>query len=237
MPEKQRLWVLPWGLYPRRVTIYLEEKGILDKLDVVPVNITTQGMDQPPGKPAGSMPILEVKRPSSEGAEDGVYIVQSVALLEYLEDQYGPGSGTPDMRGSTPEERAKVRDCMSVICEATDFFGFYCHNASKLFSTMEEQSEGAAKQALARTHHMLSSLEKMADAKGPWLASSGDHPMLVDCIAMSTMQFAEAVYKVDLTEDHPRLKKLFDAFSARESAKMEEVPDFVQAMAPEMSVR
>ncbi|KAK3710989.1 hypothetical protein LTR37_010010 [Vermiconidia calcicola] len=170
---KQRLWVLPWGLFPRRVTIYLKEKGIMDDFEVIPVEITAEGMAQPPWKPAGSMPILEVRQPTAEGQNDGIFIFQSIPILEYLEDVYAPHSGTPDMRGTTPEERAKVRDCLSVISEATDTFGLYVHNASKIFDGMEEQDRGAASVALKRTHHLLSLLERVADPNGPWLASAG----------------------------------------------------------------
>ncbi|KAK3680787.1 hypothetical protein LTR37_021067 [Vermiconidia calcicola] len=234
---KQRLWVLPWGLFPRRVTIYLKEKGIMNAFEVIPVEITAEGMAQPPGKPAGSMHILEVRRPSEDGQNDGVFIFQSIPILEYLEDVYGPESGTPDMRGSTTEERAKVRDCLSVISEATDTFGLYVHNASKILDGMEEQDRGAATVALKRTHHLLSLLEKIADPNGPWLASAGEGPTIVDCVAMSTIQFAREVYIVDLTEGHPRLRAFFDAFRARDSAGMEVVPEFMRELGPVLSVR
>lgn len=35
--RKLRLWVLKWSLYPRRTTIYLKEKGIMNDFDTVPV--------------------------------------------------------------------------------------------------------------------------------------------------------------------------------------------------------
>lgn len=234
---KQRLWVLPWGLYPRQVTIYLKEKGIFDKFNVIPVNITTNGMEEAPGKPPGSMPILEVDRPSADGKDSGHYILQSTAILEYLEDIYGPGPGTADMRGATPEERARVRDCMSVLNEAVEFFGAYCHKASKLFETMEEPSVEAAKVLLERTQQMLTLLESIAAKEGPWLAGKGGGPTIVDCVAMAFMQFAWYVYKFDVTEGHPRLKTLYDVFSKKESAEMEEVPQFVKDLAPNLSVR
>ena len=232
-----RLWVLPSGLCPRRVTIYLKEKGILDEFDIIPIEITADGQSYSPGKPPGSLPILEICPPSTDEALDGKYIFQSAAILEYLEDVYGPKFGTPNMRGFSPEDRAKVRDCMNILCEATDFFGFYCHNASKLFATVEEQSPDAAKMAIARVHHMLSLVEKLADPGGPWLAGSSGTPTIADCVAMSTMQFAEAVYGYNLTEGHPRLKQVYDAFAVRESSKMEEVPEFAKQLAPVLSVR
>ena len=53
------LYVLPWGLYPRRVTICLKEKAISDKLEIIPVEITRDGMSASEGKSPGTVPILD----------------------------------------------------------------------------------------------------------------------------------------------------------------------------------
>ena len=144
------------------------------------------------------------------------------------------------MRGDTVDERAKVRDCLSVLSEAVDFWGFYSHSASKLFEKMAhgKQSPEAAKQTLVRVHEILRLLERMADPVGPWpVATSSSRPTIVDCVTMATMQFTESVYDYDLTKEHPRLKHVYQAFIVRESAEMEEVPEIVKELGHIMSVR
>ena len=234
---KQRLWVVPFGLYPRTVTIYLKEKGIQDQFEIIPGEVTLDGAQPAPGRPPGSLPILEISPPTTEGEDSDNYIFQSSAILEYLEDIYGPQSGAASMHGTTPEERAHVRDCMSILNEATDTFAVYCHNASKLFEGTEEQSTVAAKKSIAHVHQLLNVVEKYANSKGPWLAGSGDRPTIADCVAMSTMQFAEALYGYDLTDGHPRLKEVYETFAKRRTTEMAAVPAFVKEMSNILSVR
>ena len=57
---KMRLYVLPWDLYPRRVTICLKEKAISDKFEVTPVEITRDDMSPPEDKPPGTVPIRDI---------------------------------------------------------------------------------------------------------------------------------------------------------------------------------
>ena len=56
----------------------------MNAFEVIPVEITAEGMAQPPGKPAGSMPILEVRRPSEDGQNDGVFIFQSIRKSSHM---------------------------------------------------------------------------------------------------------------------------------------------------------
>lgn len=236
MQRQLRLWVLPWGLFPRRVTIYLKEKGIEDRIEVLPVQITHNGMEAAPGKPPGTMPILEIRPSTETDRVDGKYIFQSTAILEYLEDVYGPGSGLPDMRGSTPEDRGKMRECMDVLEEGVSFFSFYVHNSSDLMRGRQDQSAQAAKAGMARMHKMFDLLESMASADGPWLASSGAQPLIVDCVFMATVQFALHVYGVDLCEGRPRLGQVYSRFAGRQSAQMVEVPAQIRDLAQRLTV-
>lgn len=79
-----KLYELPWGPYPRRVTIYLTEKGILN-VERIAVDVMSDW--KTPAilalSPAGTLPILDVG--------DGTAIGPSVAILEYLEERF-PGS-------------------------------------------------------------------------------------------------------------------------------------------------
>ena len=235
---KLRLWVLSWGLYPRRVIIYLKEKGILEDFEVIPVNITAQGMESPPGKPEGTMPILEIARPSADGRKPGQYVFQSIAILQYLEEKYAEHG--PCMLGATPEERAHSRDLLAVLDEAVAFAGRYVHNASAIFSTMEPQSADGARVCLDRAQQLFSQVEDMASANGPYLVRGYEQrPMILDCVAMATLQFFRVVYGVDFADDkHPKLAKLYAAFSGQESAAWDELPpEPLAQMAKSLSVQ
>jgi glutathione S-transferase len=265
-----RLWVLPWGLYPRRLTIYLREKQLgPDVIEVIPVHIdlSTAKLAASPGRPEGTLPILEVRRPSKEGAGDGEYVMQSTAILEYLEDltagsnpdseTVGQGisalSGalakTKNMRGRTAFERSQVRQALQVLDEATAMFGVYVHEASKLFAglTEMEQSDEASVRAWEKTKKLLDLLEGMAaKSEGPWLAweegkvEKERGPSIADCVLVSTVQFAQRVYAVDLVAGTERLGRVVKAFEERGTAKLgfgEEVPEMVAKFGPELSVR
>ncbi|KAI1465386.1 uncharacterized protein F4812DRAFT_438509 [Daldinia caldariorum] len=68
------LFVLTWGIYPRRVLIYLHEKGLLNSqhIKIIPATISPTVEMIAPGKPKGTVPILALP--------DGTSIKQSVAF-------------------------------------------------------------------------------------------------------------------------------------------------------------
>ena len=96
-----RLYNFPFGPYPRRVTIYLAEKGITE-FDLVELDAPVGETSWPPASiagltPSGSLPIIV--------DDDGTVVTQSLAILEYLEDT----RRDPDLRGVAPLERARTR--------------------------------------------------------------------------------------------------------------------------------
>jgi glutathione S-transferase len=214
---KPRLWVLDWGLFPRRVLIYLKEKGIRDDFEIIPVVVSHDGAAHSPGKPPGTLPVLEIERESAEDKLDGTYIFQSTAILEYLEDVYADHK--PNMRGATPKDRARVRECMDIMNEAVTCLGMYTHNASALFAGHGIQDEATAMWAGRRYHKLLDILENLADPKGPFLANVNDQPTIVDCVLLATAQFGRVSYRLDLLSGHERLKICVDAFERRLSGK------------------
>src|SRR5688572_14513844 len=82
----------------RRVTIYLAEKGLdieLVEVDLVSGEHKTAAFLAK--NPAGLIPVLEL--------DDGSYIPESSAIVEYLEDIHPK----PSLIGGTPEIRGKAR--------------------------------------------------------------------------------------------------------------------------------
>lgn len=214
-----KLYELEWGLYPRRVGIYLAEKGItgieriaFDALEAWP----------PPGLaklgPLGTVPILET--------EGGMLIRSSIAILEYLEERFP----LPDMAGATPERRARMREMLSVVDEAAMQFGVWCHKASPLFAQGERQSREAATFAADAYYGRLRMLDLLVqESDGPFL--SGDQPTIADCVTMATLQFAKNVYGVPLPNGCDALARWYAFFAARRSAPPPSYPEPVVKLA------
>ena len=131
---KMKLYVLQWGLYPLQVTIYLKEKAISDKLEIIPVKITGDGMLALEGTSLGTVPILDIG--------NGQHIFQSSAILEYLGNKVPHPHNT---HGTTLNAAARVRELMDLMNEACSFLGTYMHNASKLMEGLEPQREEVAR--------------------------------------------------------------------------------------------
>jgi glutathione S-transferase len=214
-----KLYELEWGLYPRRVGIYLSEKGItgieriaFDALEAwPPPELAKLG-------PLGTVPILET--------EEGTLIRSSIAILEYLEERFA----SPDMAGATPERRARMREMLSVVDEAAMQFGVWCHKASPLFAQGERQSREVATFAADAYYGRLRMLDLLVqESDGPFL--SGDQPTIADCVTMATLQFAENVYGVPLPNGCDALAEWYAFFAARPSAAPPSYPEPVVKLA------
>ena len=98
-PPSYLLHAYPWMPFPRRVIIYLREKGIPPSLvTVVPVSDPQLGDAAPanfPPRPKGCLPILIIPPPEHDSNTPPTYIRQSVAIMNYvdeLSDAGDPGS-------------------------------------------------------------------------------------------------------------------------------------------------
>lgn len=218
------LFVLPWGVYPRRVLIYLAEKGLLNspEIKVTPISFQNGNQMVAPGKPPGTVPILKL-------GEDR-FIKQSVAILEYLEDTCDAAqasgvnpfgvSAAGTMRGKTAEERARTRAIIGLVDEALIYFGFACHKGTALFSSLEEQSTIASKMALESLQKALGLIETYYEDNS--LQVGDPDVTIADCVLFSFLQFSREFYGKDLVGDLPNLKRFYDVFKERESARIKE---------------
>ncbi|KAH8652784.1 hypothetical protein BGZ60DRAFT_519932 [Tricladium varicosporioides] len=253
------LFILTGGLYPRRVMIYLHEKGLLPPLDPPsssPPNLPTtpkpvqnsyfnlkvtpcsqKGLTMiAPGKPPGSLPILKIA--------EGRFIKQSVAIIFYLEELLSPSSplSSPNpknlefksMRGETAEEKARNLEVLGLADEATSLFGLACHKGSAMFVLLEETDAKASRLALEGCEKALGVLER--DYYGDDLrflesrteGRDGDMEVevtIADIILFTLLQFAQIMYKKDLSASHPGLKRFYEAFGKRESARRRKHPE------------
>lgn len=214
-----KLYELEWGLYPRRVGIYLAEKGLtgIERIALDPMK------GWPPAElkaisPAGTVPILV--------PADGPAIRQSVAILEYLEEIHPE----PFMLGKTAQDRARSRELMGVIDEACTHFSRWCHAASPLFAGRDVQSVDAAAISRGAYLRQLAVLDALAaETGGPFL--SGAAIGIADCMAMATLQFAERFYGVPVPEDCPTLREWYAMFQQRPSAAVPDYPAMLHELA------
>jgi glutathione S-transferase len=161
------LYVLPWGLYPRRVLLYLTQKHLLSSplIKITPVAPAPTGMTAP-GKPPGSVPILRLP--------DGTFIKQSLAIIEFFEDVCespdpvkewqielaNSANREASMRGSTAEEKARTREVLGLVDEASSQFSFACHKGTALFVPLEKTNALASELAMEYCKKTLRLLEE-----------------------------------------------------------------------------
>ena len=91
------LYDLPAGMNPRRVRIFLAEKGI--SVPVHNVDSAANEHQQPPFlalNPLGKLPVLQL--------DDGTVLTESIAICRYFEATHP----LPPLFGSTPLEQAQV---------------------------------------------------------------------------------------------------------------------------------
>ena len=104
-----KLYMVPLAPNPTKVMLYIAERaelGVDMGIEQIVVN-TVKGRHKEPAhlarNPFGTVPVLEL--------DDGSHLVESLAIIEYLEDRF-PENG---LLGATPEERGKARDVERII--------------------------------------------------------------------------------------------------------------------------
>lgn len=221
------LWLWPTGLFPRRVIYYFRAKQLtLSKLSahnitLVPVVqdksqtgasslITKSGYEARP--PNTSLPCLRVEKPDTSP----VYIHESVAILEYFEELFGKEEGYTDLRGKTPEQRAKTRDVLSLLNDAVFWGGLqlmHSHEYTLTWSGMkrEQQSASSATDAKMRKDYYLSRLEgwvqeDIINKEDLSLSGQGTGGSLADFVLMAMIDYNDEIYGRDFVEEHGVLR-------------------------------
>lgn len=214
-----KLYQFSWGPYPRRVLIYLQEKGIdnieLVDLDVVRGDSRTDAFLKK--NPAGTVPVLET--------DSGHLIRQSSSILQYLETLYP----TPNMLGQTPEEIARTRDQLDHVNEAYAFAGVCTFHASPLFAGRVPQSNEAAKAFHREYVRATGSLEALA-GDGDYMG--GATPNIADVAFFASAQYMRKLYKLQLPKERERLEAIYQNFQQRSSAKLAPYPQILVDNAP-----
>ncbi|KAH8838394.1 hypothetical protein MCOR27_011536 [Pyricularia oryzae] len=213
-PLPHLLYVYPWMPFPRRVIIYLREKGLQNAVEIVPIDFSTKTalldkhQNYPP-KPAGSLPILVL--PARDETAP-VKIGQSMAILHYLEDMCAAGKldhadeNPGGMRGAEdPVGRARVVEMTTLAEELSATW-----NPVRMFGTAAGTMElpGAAREMLRWVKRALTAVETMLreDREGQaahqcsaLMATGGAAVNLADVVLFQFLEFVDDCYGLDIT--------------------------------------
>ncbi len=197
-----KLYDFPFAPNPRKLRVYLAEKGI--EVPLVQVNIV-KGEQRTPEflakNPLGKLPVLEL--------DDGTLLTESLAIIHYFEELYPE----PPMIGVTPLERAQVRRLEQIAYNSVLSQVARCFHASKALLPGATPNAAIADAARAELPQPLALLNHEIGDR-PFVA--GDRPSIADCTLFATFKLAEMA-EIDLAPGS-NLARWYEAFSQRPSA-------------------
>lgn len=177
-----KLYVASFSPNPRRVRIYLAEKGLASRVEEVKLDLMKgEHLSEAfvrDKNPLGVLPVLEL--------DDGTVLTESMAIMEYLEELHPE----PPMFGTTPMERARTREAnriaeLGMLQGAAVIF----QNVSPFFKGRFEQSEGAVVYGRYWYDRFLGRADQLL-AERTWLA--GERFTVADVTALCAIDFAAA---------------------------------------------
>lgn len=191
--------------HPRRVRIFLAEKGIEIPLETV--DIRGGGARTPEileKNPFGGIPVLEL--------DDGICISESVAICRYFEEV----QPEPPLFGITAVEKATVD--MWIRRVELGFMvptGMVWLHGNPLTASVVKQIPEVADQYRDRIHRGYTLFDQQL-AEQEYLA--GDAYSVVDAVALASVDFARGLVGEPFSEELEHLKRWHDSVSARDSA-------------------
>ena len=204
-----KLYMVPLAPNPTKVMLYIAERaelGVDMGIEQIVVN-TVKGRHKEPAhlarNPFGTVPVLEL--------DDGSHLVESLAIIEYLEDRF-PENG---LLGATPEERGKARDVERIIdLRIAGPMGQYGHAKNSPLGRPPNPELAARMEQSVQTP--LDYLEDLLSDGRPLLL--GDRPSIADCTLQASLQFLRYV-EADLFGDRQRLRNWDTHYRTRPAAK------------------
>ncbi len=204
-----KLYMVPLAPNPTKVMLYIaerEELGLDMGIEQIVVN-TVKGRHREPEhmarNPFGTLPVLEL--------DDGSYIVESLAIIEYLEDLHPEGG----LLAGTPRERATARD-VERICDLRigGPMGRYAHaTKSPLGYPADPELAAEMEKSLQAPLDFLEGL--LGDGR-PLLL--GDRVGVADGTLAASLQFLRFI-EADLFGDRPLLRAWDARYRERPAAQ------------------
>lgn len=201
-----KLYDHPAGPNPRRVRIYLAEKGI--DVPLVTVHLMKREQKTPEfleKNPIGSIPVLEL--------DDGTCISESVAICRYFEELHPE----PPLFGRTALERATVEMWLRRV--ELNFMmpvGMVWIHGHPLTARLIKQIPEAAEQNRKRVHLGYELLDDQL-ATSEFVA--GSDYTVVDAVLLASLDFANGLVGVPYDDELTHLKRWHESVSSRPSAE------------------
>ncbi|MEM6555667.1 MAG: glutathione S-transferase family protein [Pseudomonadota bacterium] len=201
-----RLYDYKAGPNPRRVRIFLAEKGI--EVPLVHTDIVKREQKTPEflaKNPIGSIPVLEL--------DDGTCISESVAICRYFEEMHPE----PPLFGRTALEKAQIEMWLRRV--ELNFMvpvGMVWIHGHPLTARLIQQIPEAAEQNRKRTQMGYTLLnEQLADHE----FVAGEDYSVVDAVLLASLDFANGLVGVPYDPSLTHLKRWHDIVSKRPSAE------------------
>lgn len=193
---------------PRRVRIFLAEKGLLDKVTFEQLDIQAGENITPEFRlknPIAKVPVLEL--------DDGSYISESVAICRYFEALYPENP----LMGVTPKEQAEI-EMWQRRCEIYFFniVGMGFQHTTGYFADRMQPNKEWGEQCVKGAAKFFRVLEAQL-SQNEFIA--GDSYSIADITALVTVDFARVI-KVRISEDMPNVLRWYEAVKQRPSAKV-----------------
>ena len=204
-----KLYMVPLAPNPTKVMLYVAERaelGVDMGIEQIVVNTVKRRNREPEHlarNPFGTLPVLELN--------DGSYLVESLAIIEYLEDKFPEHT----LLDENPEIRGKARDVERIIdLRVAGSMGAYGHAKNSPLGRPPDPEKAAQMEANLQTP--LDYLEDLLSDGRPLLL--GDRVSIADCTLQASLQFMRYV-EADLFGDRPLLRACDERYRARPAAQ------------------
>jgi glutathione S-transferase len=203
-----KLYMVPLAPNPTKVMLYIAERaeaGVDMGIEQIVVN-TVKGRHKEPAhlarNPFGTVPVLEL--------DDGSFILESLAIIQYLEDKYPEGA----LIQGTPEQRARARDVERIVdLRIGGPMGAYGHATKSPLGRPPDPVKAA--QCVDALQAPLDYLERLISDGRPLLL--GERVSVADCTLQASLQFMRFV-EADLFGERPLLRAWDQRYRERPAA-------------------
>jgi glutathione S-transferase len=192
--------------YPRRVDIYLAEKGI--ELARFEVDLHAGAHKSPEFltmNPAGKIPVLEL--------DDGSFLPESAAIIEYLEELYPD----PPMIGRNPEERAQTRATDRIASELFIALSQSLLHTSLMIKQIHPEVEQYPETGKALQPLIDSLFGQLEQRSGGREFLVGPRPTIADCTLIALLGAVVPGFGYEIPDRCPNIKAWYTRFGARPS--------------------
>lgn len=204
-----KLYMVPLAPNPTKVMLYVAERaaaGTALPIEQIMVN-TLKGRHREPEhlarNPFGTLPVLE--------REDGSHLIESLAIVEYMEDRFPDGA----LRETDIERRARSRDMERIVdLRIAAPMSNYVHvKKSPLGLPPDPEAAAVIEKNLQGPLDYLEAL--MGDGR-PLL--TGERVAIADCTMQAALQFLRFI-DADLLGDRPNLRAWNARYRERQAAR------------------